>query len=294
MFLDYLIRVYRKWNLRLASRFLWNYIYNYPNSARWISFIHELYLQHGFSHAPILVVRKKSYFKYLSRGLSFEERLDRIEDHYEVTKKLFSKRFMKSILGMEKTLLVRLTGKSGKSYDLHFAQLPELSSEGELSIFLRETGGAENLATVSFTLSRIGTFTKITIGGLQGPREKNAKANIIEATRDLYGLRPKGAVIYALYAIMKCLNAAEAEAVSLANNPSNRIGKTFLADNDSFWCEFSQRNSVSNNFDLPSIFPDKAIEDVAAKKKKLWLLRQDLKKLIAENVSCNFSDAMSV
>ncbi len=294
MLLDYLIRVNRKWKLRIAGRFLWNYLYYYPDSAKWVRFIHELYLRHGFSHAPILLVRKKCYFKYLIRDLSFADRVRRIEDHYNVASKLFSNDFMKTILAMDETVLAKITGKSGKSYEFYFGQRPELSSEGELSVFLREFGAIENLATLTFTLSHIGTNTKITIGGLQGPRAKNAKASIVDATRDLHGLRPKSAVIFALYGILGCLKVADLEAVSLANNPSKRIGKTFFADNDSFWSEFAERNAISNNFILPMVLPEKAIGDVVVKKKKLWLERQDLKKLITSSADYNLAKAMGV
>jgi uncharacterized protein len=289
LFYNYLCRIYRAWGLKIAFRFFWNFWIHFPVSQRWIGFTDSLYQTNTGMHAPILIVRKKCFFKYISINLSFSQRVKLIEDHYRSIKRVFSSAALISMLEMRETEVALMSGKSGKNYRIYLTQCPELGSEGELSIILQESDTGLRLATLTFMITISNKGLGLVIGGLQGPNHSNAKSTIVEATRDLHGLRPKNAVLIGLLGICSTIRVEQIEAVCRANNPSKKRGTSFIADNDSFWLEISKRQNADGDFILPLKLIEKTIDQVPSKKKKTWLQRQDLKHEILRNTQHNIS-----
>jgi uncharacterized protein VirK/YbjX len=84
-------------------------------------------------------------------------------------------------------------------------------------------------------------------------------------------------VLIGLYALCNAIAVTHIEAISLKNNPSKKIGHRFVADNDTFWAEISSDRNADGDFVLPLVLPERAIEQVPSKRKKLWQARKMLK-----------------
>jgi uncharacterized protein VirK/YbjX len=113
--------------------------------------------------------------------------------------------------------------------------------EGAFGIKLVRTRDKATLCTVRFTFlfesARQGyTFV---VGSMQGPR--NGKRLIVETTRDLFGLRPKEAVLVVLQGLVAEGDARHFRAVSQAKHPilyrRSRRQSMLLSNIDGFWCE---------------------------------------------------------
>jgi uncharacterized protein len=275
--LGYASRIHQQSGAKLAFRFLWNFVRHYPHSKRWIRSMQQIYASNGANPVPLIIIRKKCFFKYVSKQFKFPERSKLIEEHYLITAFLFSRYTCTMMLNMRAISLAHIEGVSGKIFSLSLVQRPELCSEGELSIILQEQCNGKRLATLTFLFVRKKFSLGILIGGMQGPNCENSKAEIVEATRELFGLRPKNAVLCALYAMCMVLPITHFESVSCKNNPSKKIGKAFKADNDGFWAEISNTMSNAGDFVLPLDLPERLLEQVPSKRRKLWQRRKCLK-----------------
>ncbi len=169
-----------------------------------------------------------------------------------------------------------MTGKSGSLYDIGLAQHPRYRAEGDLTLFLRRRGEDVALAALTFSFGS-GTLC---IGGLQGPQADDGKQRVVDATRDLNGLRPKGAVLSALYDLAAVFGVDDIEAVGMKNHPLNDGRHAVFADNDAFWAEQGAEATAGGDFRLPARLPQRALEEVAAKKRKDWLARNALREAV--------------
>ncbi|WP_443748454.1 DUF535 family protein [Asticcacaulis solisilvae] len=118
---------------------------------------------------------------------------------------------------------------------------------------------------------------QIRIAGLQGPAGEDAKQAVVGATRNMWGARPKGVVLDALYALAEVLECRDIQAVQTHNHPLKDINHLIVADNDGFWAEIATARTIHGDFILPARLPVRSLEAVPAKKRKDWLARQALK-----------------
>jgi uncharacterized protein len=284
---DDVLRIHRQSGSGAARRFFWDFCWHYPSSARWLVFIHGLYQRFGFARAPALIVRKKTSTRYLSKNLLFRQRLVLIAAHYDIVANLFKPSAMRSLLALRNLPLAEITGKSGQLYGVYLTQSVDHCCEGELCLVLQNIATAQPLATLSLVFDRTPAGIVAIIGGLQGLAAENAKSAIIDATKELHGLRPKSVVLATFYAFCQVLNVQSRLAISLKNNPSNKIGRSFVANNDSFWSEIAQTRNCDGDFNLPPTIPEKTDDQVPAKRKTAWrhrnLLRDEISRQVASH-----------
>ena len=133
--------------------------------------------------------------------------------------------------------------------------------------------------------------TVLYISGLRGAKPPHGKAEIVAATRDLHGLRPKAAVFHATCQIAALFGAEEVIAPSLDNHITRWAGgesRTIHADYDGFWQEYNPRQRSDGDYSIPieSLRRDPAT--VKRNKRAEWRRRQamlgDLSKQIRERM----------
>ena len=207
---------------------------------------------------------------YVYAGMNLWERIQLIKSHYTIAPKKFHE---------AEKILTTIKGKSGQEYEIVLAQLERYRREGELSVLMRDASDGVLLAIMTFVLGKKPDGSNfMLIGGMQGPAVESGKERVVKATRDLNGLRPKNAVLNALYSVASFFEVKTIEAISIANHPvkktNQRKQKNFFADYDSFWQEVTTTKNAVGNFVLPQILPRKKLEEVPSKKKKDWLKRQ--------------------
>lgn len=263
---------------RKAFQFMKGYLRFFPYSHRWLVFIYNFYQRHTGGDPTLDLVRAKFSRAYYSRQQTASARLEHLISHYRLLEASFSPIALKRLLVGESVQLGSLTGKSGEIYTLSLTRQHRFRFEGEMTIMLHRQLNAHMLAAVTFSIIHlIDKSIQIRIGGLQGSAGEEAKAEVVFATKDLSGLRPKGAVIDALYALSDTLRCTHIEATNVANHPLKDRNHHFVAMNDSFWEEFAIGRERKGAFILPLAQPTRTLEEVPSKRKKDWLARQNLK-----------------
>ena len=260
-----------------ARFFKFRYMIYRPWSQRWIEFVDHLYREFEFDVAPLDVVRTKFMRSYYSRAWLPSRRLKALCGHYEWLKSHFRADFITAILRMDHFNLAQVTGQTGAVYTFSLAQIERYRAEGELCLSLTQNGHDSPLAVLSFLVEpKAGEGFVMRIGGIQGPSGDESRERVVQATRDLKGWRPKGAVLDAAYAVATAMNITELTAISMKLHPLNQNGRVLAADNDAFFEEISSIKE-KGEYQLPYERPVREASDIAAKKRKAWLARNVMK-----------------
>jgi uncharacterized protein VirK/YbjX len=273
--------------------FVLKYLQYYPHSQRWVRFIDGYYGRYTGEIAPVEMVRTKFLRSFYSRKLAPAARLSALKAHYDFLEAHFRNHMIRTLLSGAEIRLASMTGKTGGLYDIGMAQHPRYRAEGDLTLFLRRRGDDVALASLTFSFASggvsvgadAGQGTALRIGGLQGPQADDAKQRVVDATRDLNGLRPKSAVLSAFYDIATMFGATTIDAVGMTNHPLNDRRHAVFADNDAFWGEQGAWRTKTGDFRLPLVPPQRALEDVAAKKRKDWLARNALRESLTAQIA---------
>lgn len=293
-------RVHAVQGFKKTRFFVLKYLQYFPYSQRWVRFIDGYYGRYTGEAAPVELVRTKFLRSFYSRKLSPMARLGKLKAHYDFLEAHFRNHLIRTLLSGVEIRLASMTGKGGALYDIGLAQHPRYRAEGDLTLFLRRRGDEVALAALTFSFaSRAGSFASregsfganaerelsLHIGGLQGPQADDGKQRVVDATRDLYGLRPKGAVLSALYDLAAVLGITDIEAVGMRNHPLNDGRHAVFANNDSFWAEQGAVAVAGGDFRLPAQLPQRAFEEVPAKKRKDWLARNALRDTVTAQLA---------
>ena len=188
---------------------------------------------------PVARVLAKPLRNYLHRAYWPRRRLDLLLEHYRWFGALFSRDFIRSICCEEALRVVTLKGRGAREYQIYVVAsvVAILQREGELAIYLARGRDEQKLCRLSLCFTQIAGRLSIVIGGIQGPLTAY-KREVIEATRDLHGLRPKDAVFLAARAMAQALSIDAVHAVSDANHVLKRLqDKSKFSSYDAYWLE---------------------------------------------------------
>ena len=265
--------------------FVLKYIQYFPYSQNWVRFIDGYYGRYTGTVAPVDMVRTKFLRSFYSRRLGPAARLGALKAHFGFLESQIRAPMIRTLLSGTEIRLASMTGKGGALYDIGLAQHPRYRAEGDLTLFLRRRGDEVALAALTFSFAGSGEGAVMRIGGLQGPQADDGKQRIVDATKDLAGLRPKGAVLSAFYDIAGVFGVTVIEAVGMKNHPLNDRRHAVFADNDAFWREQGAMLTASGDFRLPLVAPQRAFEEVPAKKRKDWLARNALRGTVSDQIA---------
>ncbi len=166
-------------------------------------------------------------------------------------------------------------------YRLELRIDPQFAKEGELVLSLSRDG--ERLAVLAFTIHRAGLRWVAHIGCLQGALGEGGAELIRTATKELQGLRPKQAVLQALYALTAAQGVHEIQAVSNRSHvyqAKRRRRERVQADYDAFWTEFGAL-PLGNSFRLPGSLPRKTLDEIPSRKRAQYRRRHELEDSLA-------------
>ncbi len=275
LFVESARRIHAEFGFGKLRFFVMKYIQFLPHSARWLRFIDAYHRRHTGQAAPVEMLRTKFMRSYYSRRLGPGRRLRQLRDHFDLAEAWLEAAILARLLDGETQTLAEIRGKDGEAFTFTLGRHDRYRAEGELTLFMHQAGYDPALAALTFALGRDGLDrTVVRIGGLQGPQSDDSRDRIVEATKALHGLRPKAAVVQALYAFTETLGPVAVEAVGKANHPLHNDRHAFFADNDAFWPELGGQRNPHGDWVLPVPLPERRAEDVLAKRRKSWLARQ--------------------
>lgn len=231
-------------------------------SARWTHFICAFHRDAGAA-PPVARVLAKPVRRYLHRAFWPRRRLAMLLEHYRRFAALFASDFIRRICSGESLVAVALSGRRGSAYDIFVAAsiVAVMQREGELAIYFAKRPGGEKLCRLSLCFAEVEGEPAAIIGGVQGPASVYKRA-IIDATRDLYGLRPKDAVLLAARAMAEALGFTAVHAVSDANHVLRRLQeKAKFSHYDAYWRERGGRAGGPYGFAFGPLEPIAATDD---------------------------------
>jgi len=208
------------------------------SAARWRRYITALHARVG-AQPPWARVLAKPLRSYLRQGLAPRKRVAILIETYDWLQARFSPAILKRLCDNESLELVTLEARKGSRYTVFLTTAVNvaLQREGELGLFIAKSATDVMLCRLAMTFTQINGRVVLAIGGLQGPPSAN-KRDVIDATRELHGLRPKDAALLAARAFAQSLGLEEAHAVSDANHVLNRLQDTAKFSNyDGYWQE---------------------------------------------------------
>ncbi len=209
-----------------------------------------------------------------------EERVDLLIRHYNVVSTLFAPETLSSLVSGERLLLARVEDpKTGTSYAFTLCREMLSQHQGELTFLMtdEETYVPLSRLVINFSTDEEGRRLFL-VNGIQGPGAAY-KNLIVRVTRNLSGLRPKRAIMEAAFALASWAKAERIVAIAKANHVSQtkkKWRKKIHADYDDFWREFGATPLPDGDFEMPLTPPRRNESDVAPKKRKAWLQRQEI------------------
>jgi len=207
-------------------------------STRWARFIHRYHRAIEAGPPPSRVLLKPVR-TYVHLRLGPTARFDLLRGHYQLFRQIFSTACVQRVCGGAPIVVAELAARKGSVYCLAIAASTRVSMqrEGEVAICLIKRGVHAPVSKLSFSFARVDGRLAVLIGGLQGPPVGH-KRDVIDATRELRGLRPKDATLLALRALASAVGATSVHAIANCNHVLDRLsGASRLADYDAYWRE---------------------------------------------------------
>ena len=207
-------------------------------AVRWSRYIRALHHDVGAAAPPTRVLAKPVR-RYLHRALWPRQRLEMLLEHYRWLRALFSREFIAKICAQEALPAVVLYGRRASEYDIFVvaSNVVYMQREGELAICLAKRPANMELCRLSLCFARVDGEPTVVVGGLQGPASTH-KREVIDATRDLNGLRPKDAALLAARAMGRALGFNVLHAICDANHVLRRLqDKAKFSRYDEYWSE---------------------------------------------------------
>src|ERR1035441_7997818 len=244
-------------------RFFLNAQIHAKDFSRWRTFVDRDLSEDVFSTMrPSL--SQKLFRPYLRPWLDVGDKVSFLTAHYSLLRGRFPSAVLPLLLSEPGVELGGLAGKSGRRY-----------------AFIDQTLGA-NLACLRAVVGEADAGERVLwIGGLQGAKPPLGRDDIVQATRELNGLRPKHAVLHAACVFSEWLGIHKMIAPGRSDQISQRAWRKFLpkrkihADYDSFWEEFGAVITATDDYELRLPLPRRTLEEVASKRRKEWSRRYD-------------------
>ncbi len=261
--------------MRRAIRYLARTLASPQATGRWLA-----YVETGPARQAPLATRldlaQKIHRPLGRRDLGLTDRIALLQTHYDGLADRLSAPAIARLAAGRPIILATLAGRSGRSYHLTVGRDCRFGKEGELTLAFRADSPAISLAVVTVLIGRSPDGRRLlSIGGLQGPAKPHGRDDVVAATRDLHGLRPKRAAVAAASMLARWLDAGSIVAASNDSHVGHDLPRRLPvhADYDSFWIELGGLRRSDGDYDLPVEAPRRSIDEVPARKRRDWLRR---------------------
>lgn len=226
-------------------------------------------MQRVMAARPMLLERP---YRPLGRtGLRFHDRMGLLREHYDTMHRLVPTCVSERIY-----LGGGLEWRVDDRYMLRLADSGPNPKEGELAFYWIDSERDVCLTQLSFYLKRGKQGPEIFVGGLQGPMGEDSRDLIRESTKACDGLRPKDAVMEALFAFAGHVGARRIVAVSRRNHVGlqRHTPRVIHADYDGFWMESGGAVLPCGNVEVPVWQPRRDVMELPSKKRSAYRRKQ--------------------
>lgn len=225
-------------------------------AVAWANHIVNLHDSVGAPPPPARVLGKPLR-SYLKSGWSPKRRLTALLDHSRRASALLSAETVRALLAGEVFELASLAARKSSVYRLELAAsfVQSTQREGEWALNLTKQGDDFPLTKLTFSLSDEAGGALV-IGGLQGPQTGRKRA-VIDATRELHGLRPKDSALLGVRSLARAMGGLSVLAVGDASHVLRRMQDVDkLSAYDSYWRERGAADDPAFGFRFPALEND--------------------------------------
>ncbi len=225
-----------------SAVFLGRFACKPANFFKWFSFVSSFGRQYRLGGPIDELLRKKTY-KFFALRVPDGRGFELVADHFTLAAATLPRERLEAAwLGRPMHIGVVAGKRDAYALSMHLAVMSAAAHEGVFTIRLTRQSDRLELVKLSFILYRLrgGGYT-VAIGGIQGNRRQGAKRGVIDATRDMGGLRPKDAALLVMEGIALGGGADYLLGVSNARHTINyRVSKNRMrkhADMDEYWLD---------------------------------------------------------
>ena len=274
----YAQHIARQYGLGRAVTF-WRAARREPEATRdWIAFVEAHVpapLQAAFVMRPLR--------PYMRQHFDVKTRRDVLRTHYgSMAPYLAADEALRHEPGV---VVATLVGKGEARYLLYLGG--NTSKEGELTFGLYDTNG-HYLAKMEASIGPDEAGAAVLwVGGLQGAKPPMGRDEVVRATKDLFGLRPKGAVMLAAQAFAQALGLSAIRAPGNEGHISQRgfrklrEKRKIHADYGQFWEEIGGMRIADEEYRIPVVPQVRDAAEVKPHKRSEWKKRQAISEQLA-------------
>ena len=267
-------------DLKKARRLVWSAVRFPATTLSWLTALERVRVRAGVETIPYRLARKASQ-KFLHHSLPRSATINLLTTHYERLLATLGAQFVGALLRDKVVVLGEIKSRSAARYRLCLGRVALNPREGELVVHLVQMQDNRRVASLTVVVGALhrGGAPDLWIGGLQGCQGPDSKAVTVQATRDLWGLRPKDLLIHVAYALHDVFDAANIKAISNAGHalrPTGLEKAGWHADYDAFWRELGGEPIPGDCFRLPKVRHRRSIEEVPSAKRNAWRARYAL------------------
>lgn len=226
---------------------------------------------------------------YLSSQYRCLDRVQILLEHYSfLEKRGLSELTLKSTA--HPLSLASFLCKSGHEFEITLQSDVENSLEGEFTLTIHNS--VRSLYQVCFTFCRIEGVPAIHVGSIQGPNGINRVELVRQATRELFGARPRDFLFQALTQIGDLVGCRKIYLVSNENRicsikKYDRKGQVF-ADYDQIWKDQRAKLNPLGFYELQCETRAVDLTKIPSKRRSERKKREDLLRNISEQIKDNF------
>lgn len=241
-------------------------VLHYRQTQRWLAYWNATPMHAKLAQATPRLLQK-IYRPYQSLRLHSQDRMNILVSHYDF---IFRQGLAPLVLRAAQAplLLGSFSGKSGAAYEIRLSSIATLDREGELALDL--CSDQQRLFSVAFTFYGNEMVPCVGVGCLQGPRGSDSQERVRHATRDMFGLRPKGLMLRLVREIGRAYGCKKLILVGNRNRVlfhQIRTGKV-LADYDDFWQEIGAIRRPDGEYQLCcEVIPAPDLQEIPSHKR---------------------------
>jgi uncharacterized protein VirK/YbjX len=281
-------RAFAAFKLRLRA------LANPQLTSSWLDLLNSHSVMRELAHAQPRLIHK-IYRPWLSQRMCSRQRASALMDHYRF---ILQQGLGKVVAEAARrpVELASFAGKSGTHYSIVLCAIVPMEREGELVLQLRTSDVL--VYSVAFSFLREERQVQVGIGCIQGPQCGAGLDLAREATRDLFGMRPKNLLVRLVRQIG---HASGCPRMVLVGNDNRTVARKSLrqgkvkADYDSLWLEMGARRRQDGDYELdcePLLPPD--MSDVPSKKRSEVRKRHELLEAVTVDVLSHLAPVTSI
>jgi uncharacterized protein VirK/YbjX len=275
-----------------AAKFCLRACLHWSTHARWYSFLREHpCMRRATAARPQLLWKLQR--DYLQTGLPLKDKLAWLLQHHDWALRTLPSSLLTQVYTDAGHVLTTLELPEGP-VELTLSACERFAKEGEWVLSVRSSG--ERVAALAFTVHRHSSDWCAHIGCLQGADGAGKQDQVRQATKALQGLRPKQAVVLALYSLLAALGVPTVLAVSNQAHiyqAKTRRRDRVQADYNEFWLELGGRALDRSTYLLPHHLNRKDLSEVPSKHRSQVRRRQALEDTLIAQIGQALNQPLS-